>query len=1064
MGISASALVVSGAAALVYQSVWARMLHRVFGVGDQAIATVLGAFFLGMALGSFFGGRLSRRITSPGRAYALLELFIGGWALLTLLLLPRVHALYAFVGGGLDYAGLSLVRLALATCILLPPTIAMGATLPVLMRARPPEGTTWPSIATRLYLANTAGAILGAGTTGFVLLPRYGNTVALVVAAAMSVLAAVLVLAARLEPADAPRAAEVRPTRSPPFFLALAATTGMASLAGEVLWTRVLRIVVQGTTQAFASMLVAFLSGLVLGGFLAARALRSTKPATALFSAQLFAGVFTLVSIAAVPQLTRLVPLVVGQRNLIPHEPWSLLLVSFALLLPLATCLGASLPILFRMAEAGDPGSRTGGLLGANTLGGLVGSLAAGFVLVPLHPWGGVRNTLLGVACLHLVVALVVALRGEAMSLRARSLAFATAALALLSVFVVRPDLRLPFLLDAWHDVASTVLDGPRAYVDEPVYLREGRNTTVSVLRRGETLRLFNDGRPESGMDLEFPGFGREVALLGALPTTLAEKTETAMVIGLGGGHTVTTMLAGDFEKVYVVELEGAVVEAARTMHEERNRKAARETPFPLDDPRAELIVDDARARLKLLPAGALDAVVSQPSHPWLAGSSALYTREFFEEVRRALDDGGIFSLWVNLFRMDRESLGAVIATLHHVFPHVLAFRPDDSSLIFAASERPIVFGERFTQRIAGSRRLGELLGAFGLESAEGTLVYLELDEEGVARLARRRPVLTDDLPRLEFALAALPPDHELTLADLDELLREIPWMARSSRLVGDETLLVPVFERRLARVRHRKNALRRLEHALAHPDLTPSDRAHLHGLAAEMRGRVEPALAHYDQAATGPAITRADELLLDLGESARLLERARRRTSRPDDASALIRAALRQADADALSFVLATRDPRDMTPRPLLRFGRLFASDGCAGVADLLDSLATIRAPEPFEVLYRCLVERGDAAEAERARVAHLGRRDLAAREAFERASEAEAAGNLGDAIRHLRSTLTLLPAHPRAAIQLLELLVLEGRDDEARARLRELREVASLRGDGSRDEIDRAAERLGL
>src|SRR5690606_5547795 len=283
-----------------------------------------------------------------------------------------------------------------------------------------------------------------------------------------------------------------------------------------------------------------------------------------------------------------------------------------------------------------------------------------------------------------------------------------------------------------------------------------------------------------------------------------------------------------------------------------------------------------------------------------------LYTREFFEEVRRALDDGGIFSLWVNLFRMDRESLGAVIATLHHVFPHVLAFRPDDSSLIFAASERPIVFGERFTQRIAGSRRLGELLGAFGLESAEGTLVYLELDEEGVTRLARRRPVLTDDLPRLEFAFAALPPDHELTLADLDELLREIPWMARSSRLVGDETLLVPVFERRLARVRHRKDALRRLEHALAHPDLTPSARAHLHGLAAEMRGRVEPALAHYDQAGAGPAITRADELLLDLGESARLLERARRRTRRPDDASALIRAALRQADADALSFVLA--------------------------------------------------------------------------------------------------------------------------------------------------------------
>src|SRR5690606_2565008 len=158
-------------------------------------------------------------------------------------------------------------------------------------------------------------------------------------------------------------------------------------------------------------------------------------------------------------------------------------------------------------------------------------------------------------------------------------------------ITLAKPDLELAFLLDAWHDVPATVLDGPAAYREEPVYLREGRNTTVSVLRRGEMLRLFNDGRPESGMDLEFPGFGREIALLGALPAALAERTERAMVIGLGGGHVVTTLLAAEFERVTVVELEEAVVEAARTMHDERNREAARETPFPLDDPRVRLIV-----------------------------------------------------------------------------------------------------------------------------------------------------------------------------------------------------------------------------------------------------------------------------------------------------------------------------------------------------------------------------------------------------------------------------------------------------------------------------------------
>src|SRR5690606_37453687 len=132
----------------------------------------------------------------------------------------------------------------------------------------------------------------------------------------------------------------------------------------------------------------------------------------------------------------------------------------------------------------------------------------------------------------------------------------------------------------------------------------------------------------------EYPGFGREVALLGAIPATLAERTERAMVIGLGGGHTVTTLLGGAFEKITVVELEEAVVEAARRMHQERNDKAKRTVPFPLEDPRVRLVVDDARARLKLAAEDTLDAVVSQPSHPWLAGSSALYTREFFEEVR----------------------------------------------------------------------------------------------------------------------------------------------------------------------------------------------------------------------------------------------------------------------------------------------------------------------------------------------------------------------------------------------------------------------------------------------
>jgi spermidine synthase len=1062
MGFSALALVVSGAAALVYESVWARMLHLVFGVGDQAVATVLGAFFLGMALGAFLGGRHSRKVRSPARAYAILELFIGAWALLTLFAIPRIHELYAALGAGLGLPALTLVRLSLAMLVLLPPTVAMGATLPVLMRARPPEGTTWPSLATRLYLANTSGAIVGAALTGFVLLPRLGGMRSLVIAAGLSASAAAIVHFAGLE-RDEDAAVAPRPRRSPALFLGLAAATGTAALAGEVLWTRVLRIIVQGTTQAFAAMLVAFLSGLVLGGAVAARALRTVSPAKALFAAQLLAGTFVAGSIAAVPQLTRLVPLVVGERRLVPHEPWSLLLVSFALLLPLATCLGASLPILFRMAESGDAGSRTGGLLGANTLGGLVGSLAAGFVLVPMTPHGGVRNTLFCVSLLHMAIALVVATRAPALLPRARLTRAALVLAAMGLVAIARPDLELPFLLDAWHDVPRTVLDGPSAAREEPVFLREGRNTTVSLLRRGETLRLFNDGRPESGMDLDHPGFGREVALLGVLPAALAERTERAMVIGLGGGHTVTTLLACGFAEVVVVELEEAVVEAARRMHDDRNRRAARPVPFPLDDARARLVVDDARARLKLTPRGTLDAVMSQPSHPWLADASALYTRELFDDVRRALRQGGVFSLWVNLFRMDQESLGAVVATLRAVFPHVLAFRPDDSSFVFTASMEPLTFDARAEARLAASTALIDLLRPFSLDTVEGVLANLELDDAGTLAVAIGRDALTDDVPRLEYTLAALPPDQNLGFTELDAWIAHIRWLADDSALV-DETLSVPVVERRIARVRHRPVALARVEDSLDELRLARGDRAYLRGMIAERRGLVDEALAHYESAATGPALTRADALLRHVGESRALLERALTRHDKPDDFGAALLAALAVDDRDALATILEARVRGDMTSKRLVEFSSAYAAAGCDGVLGSLEALRAVAAHEPFKLLHTCEATKGEPKEAERALVAWLGRLEKETREAFAAAREADVNGNIGAAILELRATLSRQPGHPGASTRWLEILVAEGRIDEARDAMQAVSREAELRDDGSLVELESMARRLGL
>ncbi|MBC7172193.1 MAG: spermidine synthase, partial [Polyangiaceae bacterium] len=161
-----AALFLGGAAALAYETAWGRMLHRVFGVGDQAVATVLAAFFLGLGLGSALGGKISARFARPARAYALLEMTIGAWALLSIVLVPEIHHVYAALGPDLGLPALTALRLALALAILLPPTILMGATLPVVLGAVVRRDAHWSGVATRLYAVNTLGAVAGAGFTG----------------------------------------------------------------------------------------------------------------------------------------------------------------------------------------------------------------------------------------------------------------------------------------------------------------------------------------------------------------------------------------------------------------------------------------------------------------------------------------------------------------------------------------------------------------------------------------------------------------------------------------------------------------------------------------------------------------------------------------------------------------------------------------------------------------------------------------------------------------------------------------------------------------------------------
>ncbi|MCA9575302.1 MAG: fused MFS/spermidine synthase [Myxococcales bacterium] len=1104
------ALFCSGAAALLYESVWGRMLHRVFGVGDLAVATVLACFFLGLGVGSGLGGRWAQRVRSPTVAYAALEVGIALWALGSLVALPELHRAYAALGAGRSFGALTAIRFALCLPVLLPPTIAMGATLPVLVRATSEwrralpasaaDDAGWGSEATWLYATNTLGAVFGAGVSGFYLLPEQGARVSLIVAAATSLLAAVIVVVsqrlaapgwsmrpARRDTRQKALAREIVTDGSLALSLrvrgacaaGLAAGAGSASLAGEVLWTRVLRTIVQGTTQAFAAMLVNYLLGIGLGALLADRVVRGRSPLRVFGACQLLLALMTAFSIGAVPQLPRLIVLMQGTASTIPHEPWVLMAVSSLLLLPLSVVLGTSIPLAWQMVrDDGEHAARQAGrVLASNTLGGLLGSLLAGFVLVPAV---GLQLALYGVITLHvLMAAFAWALAGT--SPPRRLVGVLLPVLALTCIVALRPSLRLAWLLDAWHDAHRTVISGPEdsdpcpsdgdcggAAVciegrcnDTVRFLREGRNTTVTLLSRdGTSYRLFNDGRPESGFSPGEPGFGRELALLGALPSLLAATPERAMAIGFGGGHTTSMLLKGPFTRVDVVELEEAVIDAARLMHNTLDK------PFPLDDTeRTHLVFDDARAQLLLAPPATYDAVVSQPSHPWLAGSSALYTAEFFREVQHSLRPGGVLVQWVNLFRMDIPSLRSVVATLLSVFAHVQCYVAEDSSFIMVAGDAPIAFSEATIDRLEANHALRRTLEAVELGTLVELVSVVELDTEGARAFAGDAPVIHDDRPTLEFALAQLEFYADLDELALDQALTAIPWLTRTTLDALPDSLRPDAFLFRAEHVRNRRRALTRVEQAMDATALPRSDRLMLEGTLAELRGDLSHALRAYAASESRDAADRLDYLRHVEGFDRALLEHVATRQALPYNAAHAMSACLAVGDPALCRAPLRAAEQLDDVDDDALETAvRAFVEGGCPSL--LLAVEADEHALDDPEAAFRALLcAQGAVPEARiRALQEHVvaGRMRAAA---YERglARDAQEGLNLGLAMRHFAHTLRYDPRDGETAASLARLLVQAGQQDRAQAVLARAHAETRLLRD-ARGAVDRAARDLGI
>jgi spermidine synthase len=718
-------LFLSGAAALSYEVLWARDWALLYGSTAVGTAVVLAAYFAGLALGAALGGPRAARARGLG-LYAALEAGAAASVLAYLALRPALPEAAVWLARTLPAPLVPGAQALLAFAVLLVPTALVGATLPAATAALAPGDAPG---AGRLYAWNTLGGAAGALACGLVAVRTLGTSGTFLAAAALgAATAATAALFRGRPPRPAPPAAATAPARTPRPRLAvgLAAITGFAGLASEVLWTRGLAGVLSNSVYSIALVLAAVLLGLVAGARLGAALLARPGPVeprlATVYGLLALATAVSIAALAAVPDAAAALA-----RALRVSGPGAGLAVEAVLavgiVLPPVVALGAAFPLLLGLA-AGDTPRATGRVLAANTTGGIAGALAAAFVLLPR----------LGLAGGLLVIAATTAAAAAAAATRrgGRALAIAAAA-GLLLAAPLAPPVRLP-----WRGTGTD---------DALLFYRDGAAATVMVTADGaggKRLRV-NGQYSLGGTDGLF--LERREA---HLPLLLHPAPERVLALGVGTADTVGAALRHPGVRVDGVELIPEVLEAATLFAPENEGAVA--------DPRARLAVGDARSFLLSTPER-WDVIIADLFLPWTAGTASLYSLDFYRLGLAHLRPGGLYCQWLPLHQLGTQDLRAIVATFAAAFPHVelwLAYHRARTPLaaLIGSAEPLRTDADALAARLADPA-LAPALATVGIESATDLGALYVAGGDRLRTATAGAPLVTDDRPGIEFTAPA---------------------------------------------------------------------------------------------------------------------------------------------------------------------------------------------------------------------------------------------------------------------------------------------------------------------
>lgn len=794
----------SGCAALIYEIVWYQLLQIAIGSTAISLGVLLATFMGGLCLGSLALPPVARRFTRahPLAIFAAIECGIALFGAAELFLIPLAGNI-ALHGPQTGFAGMMLRGVVCAIC-LLPPTCLMGASLPAVSAwaGACPRGAIHCGL---LYAANTVGAVIGCIVAGFYLLRLFDVNIASYAAIALNLSVTLIsVIISRTRPLSSPvyggggspRSGETEGGIAPvhanitPICITMA-LSGMSALGAEVVWTRAMGLVLGATVYAFSIILAVYLAGLALGTAAASALSRNVTPRLALGWCQLLAAAgiaWTAYALAdSLPWWPINPQLATGatftfQLDLV-RTIWGIL--------PATLFWGASYPFAFAAAfpEHAGRGATVAAIYASNTAGAIAGGLVVSLAGIPLLGTQNTERVLIAISAmggLFLLLPLTRSARNNALELAAG------VAAGLIALLIWNVD-RLPAELIAYGRRTAS-----NAGMARILYSAEGQNTSIAISRWNDgALQFHVAGKVEASTESYDMRLQR---MLGHLPGLMHGNPRSVLVVGFGGGITAGTFTAyPTMRRIVICELEPLIPPVS-------THYFAKENYNVLHDPRTELVYDDARHFIAAT-REKFDIITSDPIHPFVKGSAALYSKEYFELVKAHLNPGGVVTQWVPLYETDAPTVRSEIATFFEVFPYGTVWANNTNGqgydLVLAGHLTPPSFDlARIEAQLASSdyRPVMQSLHDVSMDSPIDLFATYAGDSKTLAPWLQHAAINHDRDLRLQY-LAGLALNH----AEEDTIYREmlVFWERPDALFHGRPAQLSALFEAMNAGLEH---------------------------------------------------------------------------------------------------------------------------------------------------------------------------------------------------------------------------------------------------------------------